>query len=345
MMWHLISDESVWPSRLRSARFCKMAPIVRQSLATIPTLCGLVVLPWPAEVQTMPPSPVQSFLRQQIQTGSSPLPSSSGYSSSGSTPVSTLTGTRKSFGLLPQPSPLPLGPPATTLPMSRRTVGSGTSSTTGRASQHAGLFSTIPPLKLGTSPSPAPRGVGRGIPSAAAAGLSVAISGASSSSYPVSTASLGGRSSFLLKPYSSHPRGCSHTAGAPKDDDEAVDTDILNIACDVRHKCHHDGNDSNGDEGEEDDGSGIEDMTVGHGCKGKSQHSPTKSGKKDSTTVNYTDEDIQIVCDDRYAKDLDALQAYRNRRHGVKDFKFYGWNILPCTSSGRWADGENTPIE
>ena len=43
--WHLISDGSVWPSRLRSARFCKMAPIVRQSLATIPALCGLVVPP------------------------------------------------------------------------------------------------------------------------------------------------------------------------------------------------------------------------------------------------------------------------------------------------------------
>ena len=44
-VWRLISDESVWPSRLRSAGFCKMAPIVHQSLATIPALCGLVVLP------------------------------------------------------------------------------------------------------------------------------------------------------------------------------------------------------------------------------------------------------------------------------------------------------------
>ena len=44
-VWHLISNESVWPSRLRSAGFCKMAPIVRQSLATIPALCGLVVPP------------------------------------------------------------------------------------------------------------------------------------------------------------------------------------------------------------------------------------------------------------------------------------------------------------
>ena len=44
-VWHLISDESMWPSRLRSAGFCKMAPIVRQSLATIPTLCSLVVPP------------------------------------------------------------------------------------------------------------------------------------------------------------------------------------------------------------------------------------------------------------------------------------------------------------
>ena len=44
-VWRLISDESMWPSRLRSAGFCKMAPIVRQSLATIPTLCGLVVPP------------------------------------------------------------------------------------------------------------------------------------------------------------------------------------------------------------------------------------------------------------------------------------------------------------
>ena len=44
-VWRLISDESVWPSRLRSAGFCKMAPIVRQSLTTIPALCGLVVPP------------------------------------------------------------------------------------------------------------------------------------------------------------------------------------------------------------------------------------------------------------------------------------------------------------
>ena len=48
-VWHLISDESVWPTRIRSAGFCKMAPIIRQSLAAIPVLCGLVVPPRPAE--------------------------------------------------------------------------------------------------------------------------------------------------------------------------------------------------------------------------------------------------------------------------------------------------------
>ena len=32
-VWRLISDESMWPTRIRSAGFCKMAPTIRQSLA------------------------------------------------------------------------------------------------------------------------------------------------------------------------------------------------------------------------------------------------------------------------------------------------------------------------
>ena len=89
-VWRLISDESVWPSRLRSAGFCKMAPIVRQSLAMIPVLCGLVVPPRPAKAPVPPPSPVQSFLMRQTPAASSPQASISGYGSRGSTPASAL---------------------------------------------------------------------------------------------------------------------------------------------------------------------------------------------------------------------------------------------------------------
>ena len=67
-VWRLISDESVWPTRIRSAGFCKMAPIVRQSLAAIPALCGLVVPPRPAEALAPPPSPVLSFLKQKARS-------------------------------------------------------------------------------------------------------------------------------------------------------------------------------------------------------------------------------------------------------------------------------------
>ena len=82
-VWRLISDESVWPSRLRSAGFCKMAPIVRQSLATIPALCGLVVPPQPSEVPVPPASPVQTYLMKQAKASFSPQAPPSGYGSRG----------------------------------------------------------------------------------------------------------------------------------------------------------------------------------------------------------------------------------------------------------------------
>ena len=116
-IWHLISDESVWPSRLRSAGFCKMAPIVRQSLASIPALCGLVVPPRPAEAPATPPSPVQSYLMGKRSTAASPQASLSGYGSGGSTPSGTPTVLKKAFGALPQPSSSPMGPPATAQPL------------------------------------------------------------------------------------------------------------------------------------------------------------------------------------------------------------------------------------
>ena len=62
-VWHLAVDESVWPSRMRSAGFCKMTPIVKQIFATIPALCGLVVPPQLPEMPAPPPLPVLSFLQ------------------------------------------------------------------------------------------------------------------------------------------------------------------------------------------------------------------------------------------------------------------------------------------
>ena len=101
-VWHLISDESVWPTRIRSAGFCKMAPIVRQSLAAIPALCSLVVPPRPAEALAPPPSPVLSFLKQQGKVASSPQ-LSFGFGSGGSTPAGTPTGCKGPFGGMPPP--------------------------------------------------------------------------------------------------------------------------------------------------------------------------------------------------------------------------------------------------
>ena len=132
-IWRLISDESVWPSQLRSAGFCKMAPIVRQSLASIPALCGLVVPPRPAEAPATPPSPVQSFLMGQRSTAASPQASLSGYGSGGSTPAGTPTVPRKALGILPQPSSSPMGPPATTQPLLRRSQTPGASPATSPA--------------------------------------------------------------------------------------------------------------------------------------------------------------------------------------------------------------------
>ena len=207
-VWHLISDESMWPSRLRSAGFCKMAPIVRQSLATIPALCGLVVPPRPAKAPVPPPLPVQSFLMRQTPAASSPQASISGYGSGGSTPAGTPTGAKRPFGALPRPESSPMGPPATTQPLPRRSQTPGAALTTTTPSQRPGLFSIMPSLKSGTPQSTASGGAGRGISSAAAAGLTVAVAGVSTPS--------SGRSFFATNPFSTRPAGHSQTSGARK---------------------------------------------------------------------------------------------------------------------------------
>ena len=144
VVWHLISDESVWPTRIRSAGFCKMAPIVRQSLAAIPALCGLVVPQRPAEAPAPPPSPVLSFLKQQGKVTSSPQPSS-GFGSGGSTPAGTLTGRKGPFGGMPPP----LAPPISSVAPGRQlSPASGASSSAGARS---GLFSATAPLKSGVA--------------------------------------------------------------------------------------------------------------------------------------------------------------------------------------------------
>ena len=143
-VWRLISDESVWPTRIRSAGFCKMAPIVRQSLATIPALCGLVVPPHPAEAPAPPPSPVLSFLKQQGKVACSPQPSS-GFGSGGSTPTSTPTGRKGPFGGMPPP----LAPPLSSVAPGRQpSPASGASSSVG---PRPGLFSATAPLRFGAA--------------------------------------------------------------------------------------------------------------------------------------------------------------------------------------------------
>ena len=204
-IWRLISDESVWPSRLRSAGFCKMAPIVRQSLTSIPALCSLVVPPRPVEVPVTPPSPVQSYLMSKRSTAASPHTSSSGYGSGGSTPAGTPTAPKKTFGALPEPSSSPMGPPATTQPLHRRPQTPGTSSATSPAtsgsSQRPGLFASIPSLKLGTLPGTAPRKAGSAAPTISSTGLAVATPGLS--------VPAGGRSSFATNPYTARLAGRS----------------------------------------------------------------------------------------------------------------------------------------
>ena len=145
------------------------------------------------------------------------------------------------------------------------------------------------------------------MPSAAMAGLSVAIPGFSGSSHSSSASSLGGRSSFAINPYRACLSGCSHTADTPKDNDEEVMAHLCNLvqnvslmqaqgAAHTSDKHHHEGDDDEdkGEEDKEDGGSEVEDMMVTHGHKSKSRQSssPAKSGKKESATAQYSDEDI-----------------------------------------------------
>ena len=305
-IWRLISNKSMWPSRLRSAGFCKIAPIIRQSLATIPALCGLVVPPRSAEASAPPPSPVQSYLMKRSSAAPSPQASSSGHGSGDSTPAGTPTAPKKTFGTLPQPSSSPMGPPATTQPMPRQLQTSGASSAATGSSQCPGLFSIIPSLKLGTLLVTTPRGAGRGLPSISSAGLAVMTPGL--------ITSVGGQSSFATNPYSARPAGRSQAAGAPsKDSDEAVESDIAKLARDARHKHHLEEDDGEEEEegADETDGSDIEDMTAS-ARKGKTRQSPMKSTRKESVTENYTEADIAIVRADRHSRDFPALQNYRN---------------------------------
>ena len=321
-IWRLIPDKTVWPSRLRSAGFCKMAPIVRQSLTSIPALCGLVVPPRPAET-TATPSPVQSYLMGRRSAAASPQASSPGPG--GSTPAGTPTGPKKPFGTLVQPSSSPMGPPATTQPLHRRPQTPGASSTTSPAtagpSQRPGVFASFPSLKLGTHPgtvprkaestaptppSTVPRKAGCAAPTMSSAGLTVATPGLS--------VPAGGRSSFATNPFIARPAGRSQPVGARSEDsDKAVASDIAKLAQEASRKHHlEEGDGDDEDEGnEETDGSDIEDMTVPV-KKGKGRQSPAKSSKRESATENYTEADIAIVRADRYARDFTALQNYRS---------------------------------
>ena len=285
----LISDESVWPTRIRSAGFCKMAPIVRQSLAAIPALCGLVVPPRPAEAPAPPPSPVLSFLKQQGKVTSSPQPSS-GFGSGGSTPASTPTGRKGPFGAMPPP----MGPPISSVaPGCQSFPATGVSSSAAKASQRPGLFSTMAPSKLGLA---------MGITSTTtSAGLAVAT--------PSTGADPGGRSSFALNPFGALPAACWHPSGSTsKDDDAKVDTDISQLSQEITRKRHLEGD---GKGKEDDDGSDVEDMTVPQKRGKSSQQSPAKSGgKSESSTLAYTEEDISIMRVDRYGKDLPLLINY-----------------------------------
>ena len=240
-VWHLISDESVWPSRLRSAGFCKMAPIVRQSLAMILTLCGLVVPPRPIEAPVPPPSPVQSYIMKLAQAASSPQAPPSGYGSGGSTPAGTPTGPKRSLGALPWPGSSPMGPPATTLALPRQAHSPVVASTSMGFSQRPGLFGIIAPPK---PTKPVPSGAGRGLPSTTAAGLSMAAT-------PGVSSSAGGRSSFATYPFSTRPAGHPQpAAGLTDEGDEALDSDLSKMATDVTRKHHHEGDEE--DEEEED---------------------------------------------------------------------------------------------
>ena len=370
-VWHLISDESVWPTRIRSAGFCKMAPIVRQSLAAIPALCSLVVPPRPAEALAPPPLPVLSFLKQQGKVTSSPQPSS-GFGSGGSTPASTPMGRKGPFGAMPPP----MGPPISSVAPGRQSFpATGVSSSAAKASQCPGLFSTMAPLKLGLA---------MGVTSTTtSAGLSVATSSTG--------ADPGGRSSFALNPFGALPAARSHPLGSTsKDDDAKVDADIAQLAQEVTCKHHLEGD---GEGEEDDDGSDVEDMTVPQKRGKSSRQSPAKSGgKSESSTLAYTEEDISIVRMDRYGKDLPLLINYRNNEappasiygvnldghgayldavirtggitsrvvfgkaegkeylkgQGVKSFTHYsdGWKTpLPRTTTGRFPDRANTAIE
>ena len=174
-------------------------------------------------------------------------------------------------------------------------------------SQRLGLFSIMPSLKSGAPQSTASGGAGRGISSAAAAGLTMAIAGVSTPS--------SGRSFFATNPFSTRPAGHSQMSGAPaKDSDEAVDSDLYKLAQDASRKRQHAGDDAEEeDDGtEETDGLDIEDMTAAATRRGKARQSPAKSSKKESATENYTEADIAIVRVDRYAHDFPAMQNYRN---------------------------------
>ena len=291
-----------------------MAPIVHQSLATIPTLCGLVVPPQPTEVLAPPPSPVQTYLMKQAKASASPQAPTSGYGSGSSTPAGMLTAPRRSFGTLPQPGASPMGPPVTTQPLPRWTQAPATASTSTGPSQCPGLFGTIPSMKPSVTPSPVPSGAGHGFPSAAAAGLTIATPGVSTSG--------GGRSSFATDPFGTRPGGHSQTAGAPmKDSDAAVDSDLLKMASDASRKCTHEGDDGDDEEegAAETEGSDIDDMTISTSRRGKARASPAKSAKKETVTENYTNADIAIVRADRYGNDFPAVQNYRNNMASPND--------------------------
>ena len=290
-VWHLISDESVWPTRIRSAGFCKMAPIVRQSLAAIPALCGLVVPPRPAEAPAPPPSPVLSFLKQQGKVASSPQPSS-GFGSGGPTPAGTPTGRKGPFGGIPPPLVPPISSAA---PGHQPFPASGVSSSAAKASPRQGLFSTTAPLKFGLA-----MGVTSTTPSA---GLAVAA--------PSTSADPGGRSSFALNPFGGLRAARSHPSGSTsKDDDTKVDADLAQLAQEVTRKRHFEGD---GEGEEDDDGSDVEDMTVPQKRRKSSRQSPAKTGgKSESSTLAYTEEDVGIVRMDRYGKDLPLLINYRS---------------------------------
>ena len=303
-VWRLISDESVWPSRLRSAGFCKMAPIVRQSLTSIPALCGLVVPPRPSE-PTATPSPVQTYLMGRRSAAASPQATSP--KSGGSTPAGTPTSARKPPF---QPGPSPMGPPATTQPLTCHTLTPGASASPSPApdgpSHRPGLFASLPPPKLGALSTTVPRKAGSTAPTMSSAGLTVSTPGLS--------ALTGGRSSFATNPYTARPPGRSQPAGVHSGDgDKAVASDISQLAQEASRKRRlEEGDVEEEDEAnEESEGSDIEDMTVST-KKGKGRQSPAKSSKKESATENYTEADIAIVRADRYARDFTGLQSYRS---------------------------------